>query len=98
MSTHPFLQRLHETPLLADGAMGTMLYAKGASSEQCLEYLVISRPAWVSEVHQAYATTGADIIKTHTFGANRVRLADYGLADKVRDLNFRAVKLVRDVR
>ncbi len=98
MSTHPFLQRLHETPLLADGAMGTMLYAKGASSEQCLEYLVISRPAWVSEVHQAYATAGADIIKTHTFGANRVRLADYGLADKVRDLNFRAVKLVRDVR
>ena len=98
MSTHPFLQRLHEMPLLADGAMGTMLYAKGASSEQCLEYLAISRPAWVSEVHQAYATAGADIIKTHTFGANRVRLADYGLADKVRDLNFRAVKLVRDVR
>ncbi len=98
MSTHPFLQRLQETPLLADGAMGTMLYAKGASSEQCLEYLVISRPAWVSEVHQAYATAGADIIKTHTFGANRVRLADYGLGDKVRDLNFRAVKLVRDVR
>lgn len=98
MSTHPFLRRLQETPLLADGAMGTMLYAKGASSEQCLEYLVISRPAWVSEVHQAYATAGADIIKTHTFGANRVRLADYGLGDKVRDLNFRAVKLVRDVR
>jgi len=98
MSTHPFLQRLHETPLLADGAMGTMLYAKGASSEQCLEYLVIARPAWVSEIHQAYATAGADIIKTHTFGANRVHLADHGLADKVRDLNFRAVKLVRDVR
>ena len=98
MSTHPFLLRLRETPLLADGAMGTMLYAKGASSEQCLEYLVLSRPTWVSEIHQAYATAGADIIKTHTFGANRVRLADYGLADKVRDLNFRAVKLVRDVR
>ncbi|MBE2237205.1 MAG: bifunctional homocysteine S-methyltransferase/methylenetetrahydrofolate reductase [Caldilineaceae bacterium] len=98
MSNHPFLQRLVETPLLADGAMGTMLYAKGASSEQCLEYLVLSKPAWVSEIHQAYATAGADIIKTHTFGASRVRLADYGLADKVRDLNFRAVKLVRDVR
>ncbi len=98
MSNHPFLQRLAETPLLADGAMGTMLYARGASSEQCLEHLVISKPAWVSEIHQAYASAGADIIKTHTFGANRIRLADYGLADKVRDLNFRAVKLVRDVR
>jgi homocysteine S-methyltransferase len=98
MSNHPFLQRLAETPLLADGAMGTMLYARGASSEQCLEHLVISKPTWVSEIHQAYATAGADIIKTHTFGANRIRLADYGLADKVRDLNFRAVKLVRDVR
>lgn len=98
MSSHPFLQRLVETPLLADGAMGTMLYAKGASSEQCLEHLVLSKPAWVSEIHQAYATAGTDIIKTHTFGASRIRLADYGLGDKVRDLNFRAVKLVRDVR
>jgi homocysteine S-methyltransferase len=98
MSNHPFLQRLAETPLLADGAMGTMLYARGASSEQCLEHLVISKPTWVSEIHQAYANAGADIIKTHTFGANRIRLADYGLAERVRDLNFRAVKLVRDVR
>ncbi|HRI57977.1 MAG TPA: homocysteine S-methyltransferase family protein, partial [Anaerolineae bacterium] len=98
MITHPFLQRLAAAPLLADGAMGTMLYAQGASSEQCLEYLVLSRPAAVSEIHLAYANAGADVIKTHTFGANRVRLAAYGLADKVRDLNFRAVKLVRDVR
>ncbi|MFN3981434.1 MAG: homocysteine S-methyltransferase family protein, partial [Caldilinea sp.] len=86
MSNHPFLQRLAETPLLADGAMGTMLYARGASSEQCLEHLVVAKPAWVSEIHQAYANAGADIIKTHTFGANRIRLADYGLADRVRDL------------
>ena len=78
--------------------MGTMLYAKGASSEQCLEYLVIARPGWVTEIHQAYAAAGADVIKTHTFGANRVRLAEYGLAEKVRDLNFKAVRLVRDVR
>ena len=98
MRSHPFLERLAAGPLLADGAMGTMLYARGASSEQCLEHLVISKPTWVSEIHQAYATAGADIIKTHTFGASRIRLADYGLADKVRDLNFRAVKLVRDVR
>jgi len=98
MRSHPFIDKLYERPLLADGAMGTMLYAKGASSEQCLEYLVISRPAWVTEIHQAYAAAGADVIKTHTFGANRLRLAEYGLDEKVRDLNFKAVRLVRDVR
>ncbi len=96
--SHPFLDQLRRRPLLADGAMGTMLYAKGASSEQCLEYLVIARPGWVTEVHQAYAAAGADLLKTHTFGANRVRLAEYGLAEKVRELNFKAVRLVRDVR
>ena len=52
----------------------------------------------MTEIHQAYAAAGAEVIKTHTFGANRVRLAEYGLADKVRDLNFKAVRLVRDVR
>lgn len=95
---NPFLQRLAEQPLLVDGAMGTMLYARGASSEQCLEQLVIERPGWVTGIHQAYATAGADVITSHTFGANRFRLAHYGLEDKVREFNFRAVKLVRDVR
>ena len=94
----PFLREIAKRPLLFDGAMGTLLYARGASSEQCLEELVASRPDWVTEVHQAYAAAGADVIKSHTFGANRIRLAEHGLADKVRDLNFKAVKLVRDVR
>ncbi len=78
--------------------MGTMLFARGASSEQCLEQLVLTRPGWVSEIHQAYASAGADVLKTHTFGANRTRLAAYGLGESVRELNFKAVKLVRDVR
>ena len=78
--------------------MGTMLFSMGAADEQCLEYLAISRPGWITQIHQTFATAGADVIKTHTFGANRVRLANYGLQDRVRDLNFRAVKLVRDVR
>jgi len=95
---NPFLQKLQEHPLLGDGAMGTSLYAKGASSEQCLEQLVVTRPGWVTAIHQAYAAAGADVIKSHTFGANRVRLAEYGLADHVREFNFKAVRLVRDVR
>lgn len=95
---NPFLQKLQEGPLLCDGGMGTMLYAKGASSEQCLEQLVVTHPGWVTAVHQAYASAGADLIKSHTFGANRMRLAAYGLADHVREFNFKAVRLVRDVR
>jgi len=95
---NPFLRRLHDQPLLCDGAMGTMLYARGASSAQCLEQLVVDRPEWVSGIHQAYAAAGADVITTHTFGANRMRLAKHGLEDKVRDFNFRAVRLLRDVR
>lgn len=95
---NPFLQKLQEGPLLCDGGMGTMLYAKGASSEQCLEQLVVTRPGWVTAIHQAYASAGADVIKSHTFGANRVRLAAHGLADHVREFNFKAVRLVRDVR
>ena len=61
---NPFLQKLQEGPLLCDGGMGTMLYAKGASSEQCLEQLVVSRPGWVTTIHQAYASAGADVIKS----------------------------------
>ncbi len=95
---NPFLQKLQEGPLLCDGGMGIMLYAKGASSEQCLEQLVVTRPGWVTAIHQAYASAGADVIKSHTFGANRVRLAPHGLADHVREFNFKAIRLVRDVR
>lgn len=95
---NPFLQKLTEGPLLCDGGMGTLLYAKGASSEQCLEQLVVTRPGWVTEIHQAYASAGADVIKSHTFGANRIRLAEHGLSDHVREYNFKAVRLVRDVR
>ena len=95
---HPFLQKLSERPLLGDGAMGTMLFAKGASVDQCLEQLVETRPGWVTQIHQAYASAGADVLKSHTFGANRVRLARHGLGDHVREFNFKAVKLLRDVR
>lgn len=95
---HPFLRALSERPLLVDGAMGTVLFSKGASADQCLEALVDTRPGWVTQVHQAYAAAGADVLKSHTFGANRVRLASHGLVDSVRAFNFRAVKLLRDVR
>ena len=95
---HPFLTRLAERPLLADGAMGTLLLSRGASGEQCLEQLVVTRPGWVTEIHLAYAAAGADVLTAHSFGANRLRLAEHGLGDQVREFNFKAVRLLRDVR
>jgi len=96
---HPFLERLARGPILADGAMGSLLRARGASPEQCLEELNLSQPDWVRDIHLAYIRAGSEIIESNTFGANRLRLADYaGLAIQVRALNFRGVKLAREAR
>lgn len=95
---HPFLEALEKRILLADGAMGTMLQARGAPRNACLESLVLEEPDAVRRIHEEYIAAGADIIETDTFGANRFRLARYGLQDRVRDINFRAARLARDAR
>src|SRR5258708_4674090 len=94
----PFLERLQQRPLLGDGGMGTQLYARGISYEQCLEALNLADPELVKTIHLRYVAAGADIIETNTFGANRYRLAAYGLAQKVRDVNRSGAKLAREVR
>lgn len=96
--THPFLARLAAGPILGDGAMGTMLHARGAALGQCLEELNLSRPDWVREIHLSYIRAGAEIIQTNTFAANRLRLMDERLEDRVREINFRGVKLAREAR
>jgi len=96
--SHPFLKRLSRGPILADGAMGTMLHARGAGLDQCVEELNLTQPDWVREIHLAYIRAGAEVIQTNTFAAGRPRLADFGLADKVREINFRGVKLAREAR
>jgi len=96
--SHPFIARLDRGPLLSDGAMGTMLHARGAALDQCLEELNLSKPDWVREIHLSYIRAGAEIIQTNTFAASRLRLADEHLADKVREINFRGVKLAREAR
>jgi len=95
---HPFRERLNRGPLLGDGAMGTMLHARGAALDQCLEQLNLTRPDWVREIHLAYIRAGAEIIQTNTFAASRPRLTDFGLADQTREINFRGVKLAREAR
>ena len=77
---HPFLARLAQGPLLGDGAMGTMLHARGARLDQCLDALNLEQPDWVRDIHLAYIRAGAEIIQTNTFGASAPRLADFGLA------------------
>lgn len=83
--------------LLADGAMGTMLHARGAQFDQCFDELNLTQPALVADVHRAYIDAGAQIIETNTFGANRYKLAGHGLETKVRHINAAAVALARSV-
>src|SRR5882762_272831 len=94
----PFIERLRERPLLGDGAMGTMLYARGVPLDACFDVLNVNEPKIVQGIHAEYIQAGADWIETNTFGANRFKLGVHGLAAQVREINLRGVKLARDVR
>ncbi|HEV2127010.1 MAG TPA: homocysteine S-methyltransferase family protein, partial [Thermomicrobiales bacterium] len=96
--THPFTTALAQRPLLFDGAMGTMLYEAGRSLDESLDALNLTHPDLVANIYRAYINAGADVIETNTFGANAIRLEQHGLADKVRDINFRGVKIAREER
>lgn len=96
--THPLLDRLTSGPILADGAIGTMLYAAGASLDESFDTLNLSKPDLVLGVHRAYLEAGADLLEANTFGANRFKLEPFGLADRVREINRKAVRLAREAR
>ena len=90
-----FKQALEKKVLVIDGAMGTQLMERGIRPEACFDAQNIQQPAVVLSVHQAYAQAGADIIETNTFGANSLKLADYGLQSKVNEINRAAAQLAR---
>jgi homocysteine S-methyltransferase len=93
------LHRLAEgTPILFDGGMGTQLHAHGAPLTRCFDELNLLQPDLVQSVHRAYIAAGAEVIETNTFAANRVALSAYGLEQRVRDVNFRGVKIAREAR
>ena len=82
--------------MVADGAMGTMLYDKGVFINRCFDELNISQAITVREVHEAYIKAGAQILETNTFGGNRVRLAAFGLAEKLEAINQAGVRIARE--
>jgi methionine synthase I (cobalamin-dependent)/5,10-methylenetetrahydrofolate reductase len=92
-----FNERLKDSILIADGAMGSMLH-ESVGSQRCFDELNSTEPEAVFRVHQAYIEAGAQIIETNTFGANRFKLAPLGLADEVQKLNSRGVKIAREAR
>jgi homocysteine S-methyltransferase len=82
-------------PVLADGAMGTVLYARGIFINRCYDDLNLSDPGLILSIHEEYLQSGAEILETNTFGANRFRLARHGLAGKVAEINTAGVRLAR---
>jgi methionine synthase I (cobalamin-dependent)/5,10-methylenetetrahydrofolate reductase len=95
MAKTPFLQELDTRVLVCDGAMGTMLYARGIFLNRSFDELNLTQPDLVAEVHQAYVRAGADVIETNTFGANRVKLGAFGLSERVHEINAQGAKIAR---
>src|SRR6266571_8951784 len=90
-----FLEALDSRVLVCDGAMGTMLYAKGVFINKSFDALNLTQPDLVGEVHGEYVRAGADLVETNTFGANRIKLGSFGIADKLYDINKRGVTIAR---
>ncbi|HTM01536.1 MAG TPA: bifunctional homocysteine S-methyltransferase/methylenetetrahydrofolate reductase [Candidatus Omnitrophota bacterium] len=95
---HPFLARLSEGILLADGAMGTFLYDKGIPFDRSFDALNLAEPALIQSVHREYIRAGAEVIETNTFGANRFRLAAHGVTDPPRQVNRAGAQIARNAR
>ena len=93
-----FRERLATAPILLDGGMGTLLFASGVPQRACLDELATTRPDLVGAIHRAYLAAGAEVIETATFGANRIRLAAFGLAGEAARLNRRAAQVAREAR
>ena len=92
-----FLEKLEQGTLVVDGAMGTMLHARGVGFDKCFDELNLTNPAAVAEIHREYIEAGAELIITNTFGANRFKLSKHGLADDVVKINRAGVELAKRI-
>src|SRR4051812_1821453 len=87
---------LRSRVVVCDGAMGTMLHAAGVSLDLALPGLNVVRPELVASIHGAYIASGCDMIETNTFGASHFRLRQYGLDDRVAEINIAGARLARE--
>src|SRR6202789_4054088 len=90
------IERLKRAPVLCDGAMGTLLYAKGIFINRCYDELNLSQPELIRGVHHEYLQAGAEIIETNTFGGNSFLLGRHSLADRVHDINVAGAHVARE--
>jgi homocysteine S-methyltransferase len=95
-SPSPFLDRLRESVLVGDGAMGSMIYARGVPLDVCYDGLNLTNRNLVLGIHEEYVAAGAHVIETNTFGANRTRLHRHGLAEKVVEVNEAGARIARE--
>ena len=90
-----FLEALDSRVLVCDGAMGTMLYARGVFINKSFDAMNLTQPELVEDVHREYVRAGADVLETNTFGANRIKLGSFGLAEKLKEVNIAGVRIAR---
>src|SRR5437764_2102590 len=91
-----FREQLAKRVMVADGAMGTVLYSKGVFINRCYDELNLSAADMVRQIHQDYVKAGAEILESNTYGANRLRLAGFGLLEKLKEINQAGVRLARE--
>jgi homocysteine S-methyltransferase len=95
---NPFVERLGRGAILCDGAMGTLLYERGVPFDSCFDEVNLSQPVLVVDIHREYIAAGSEIIETNSFGANRFKLEQFGLASQVRRINMKAARNAREAR
>ncbi len=95
MTSPDIISRLKQAPLVFDGAMGTMLYQHGVFLNRCFDEICLTNPNLIAQIHREYVEAGADVITSNSFGANRIKLAEFGLAERCTEICRAAVQIAR---
>src|SRR5437762_5241356 len=90
-----FSEALGQRVVVCDGAMGSMLYSRGVFINKSFDAMNLTQPDLVEDVHRECVRAGADVLETNTFGANRIKLGSFGLADKLKAINVEGVRIAR---